>query len=103
MSPNPGAKSCQYIELGREMYLRDFPGRYTNLINGAYGFLLSVEAIENLANASTDTKERMLKELEHANNQGLYYALIAGYPILLNKSDFSYLKTIPHHVAGYLI
>ena len=80
----------QYIEITRDMTFREVLGRYTKLVQGAYGFLLDESIIDRLK----ITPEQRADCMERFNSleEDQILALVAGYLIELREKDFIILK-----------
>lgn len=96
-------QNIQYLELIVDMEFREHAGRYTILQKKARGFLLDEGKIKTLYNASEEAKKSMLERLKSSKAEGRCFALVAGYPVVLDEYDYRRLETTPHYCCGQLI
>jgi hypothetical protein len=93
MEINSEEKVFQYIELTKDLEFRDFIGRFTLLIKGAIGFIVTDDTVEKvLADLSNDRKGRYFDILEDAIESNKFPALISGYLCSLSENDFIRVK-----------
>lgn len=89
--------NISYIELIRDLSFPDTVGRYTNIVKGAYGFLLNNEKIIErvFQNFTEKQKKECLDMLENSKQTNRETALLAGYLCELEKTDYKILKEPP--------
>jgi hypothetical protein len=88
--------NLDYIELTRDMTFRETVGRYTNLIKGAYGVLVTDESRDDIFE---DVPEALVEKYSNLfddfTKEGKYAAVVAGYPLGLRDGDFIKLENPP--------
>jgi hypothetical protein len=97
------SKKIQFIRTTRDLEFEDFTGRSTRLLKGVSGYIITPEHISNLFGASDEKKIKMHGELDESLQRGLAYALVVGYPCMLNERDFVKLNKEPFHCVGELL
>ena len=77
-----------FIRISKKLSFRICQGRYTVLEKYTRGYILNEEEINNFAGITTDMREALHKKRIDAEENGYIYALVAGSPCEVYRTDY---------------
>jgi hypothetical protein len=80
--------NVQYIRLTKEKKYEDLKGRYTVLDKGVPGFILNEHTIDHIVDITERQRGDCWETFAKAQETGRTFALVQGYPCILNENDF---------------
>lgn len=79
----------QHIEITKDLEYRDFIGRFTKLVKGAMGFIVTDDNAGKLFEGLSDARAALyINILNDAIKTNRYAGVVAGYLCLLDSDDF---------------